>query len=276
MHRAFLYLFGKFWRGLLFTFLLFIIAYFLNNDNFSIISFLFCVTYVSTQFFSSKIVKKILAFIFTPWWRGLILILIIFSLALILDDEYILLLSFFAALICLIYQLTQIKTSVVILNSILMLAIIFISLFGLCVKVMFPSQQRIKQSYSSIYEDKDEIENITGIELPDFEIVDYDLDESKGFNFEFTKNCNIEFETLPDQQIFHTLDSAWKIADTEKINQNEQINYQGSESKFTCWQRDSNSYTFYKEFLYSEGKDHFFKLVFVKGSKKSKLSYGTF
>ena len=102
------------------------------------------------------------------------------------------------------------------------------------------------------------------------------MDESKGFNFEFTKNCNIEFETLPDQQIFHTLDSACKIADTEKINQNAQINYRGSEGKFTCWQRDSNTYIFYKEFLYSEGKDHFFKLVFVKGSKKGKLSYGTF
>jgi len=276
MHSAFLYLFGKFWRGLLFTFLLFILAYLLNNDNFSIFSFLYGLTYISTQFFSLKIVKKILAFIFTPWWRGLIIILTLFSLALFLDDEYILLLSFIAALICLIYQFTRNKTGVVVLNSVIMLVIIFISLFGLCIKVMFPSQQRIKQSYSSKYEDKDEIENITGIELPDFDIVDSDLDESKGFNFEFTKNCNIEFEALPDQQIFHILDSACKITDTEKINPNAQLNYRGSEGKFTCWQRDSNTYTFYKEFLYSEGKDHFFKLVFVKGSKKGKLSYGTF
>lgn len=276
MHRAFLYLFGNFWRGLLFTILLFIIAYFLNNDNFSIFSFLYGVTYTSTQLFSSIIVKKILAFIFTPWWRGLILILIIFTLALFMDDEYLLLLSFFAALICLIYQLTKIKTSAVILNSVIMLAIIFISLFGLCIKAMFPSTHRIKQSYSSIYEDKDEIENITRIELPDFDIVDSDFDESKGFNFEFTKNCNIEFETLPNQQIFNTIDSACKLDKTVNINPNAQIIYLKSEDKFTYWQRDSNTYTFYKEFLFSEGKNHFFKLVFVKGSKKGKLSYGTF
>ena len=57
MHKAFLYLFGNFWRGLLFTTLLFILAYLLNNDNFSIISFLYGVTYTFTQLFSSIIVK---------------------------------------------------------------------------------------------------------------------------------------------------------------------------------------------------------------------------
>ena len=128
----------------------------------------------------------------------------------------------------------------------------------------------------SKYEDKDEIENITGIELPDFDIVDSDLDESKGFNFEFTKNCNIEFETLPEQQIFNTLDSICKIPIPEKVDPNTKQYYQGVEGKFACWQRDSNTYTFNKEYLYTEGKDHFFRLVLVKGSKKGKLSYGTF
>jgi len=276
MKNAFNYLFGGFWRGSLFCILINLFAYFEKNEGMESIAFLYTLVFIFTQMFTSKIVKKIIAFIFNPWWRCLILILILLGLALYFDDEYILFLVFILSIISMFYQLGKYKISIIIINTIIMLAIVILSFLGLCIKAIFPSQHRIKYQYSSKYEDQDEIEAIIGVELPDFDIIKSKLDESKGFNYEFTKTCEIEFEEQIEPDFFLLLDSLCNLNTPDKIDPDSKTFYRGVEGVFHCWLKDSNTYIFNKDYMFTESKNHFFKLKLNKGSKKAELSYGTF
>jgi hypothetical protein len=277
MKNAFNYLFGGFWRGALFCILINLFAYFEKNEGMESIAFLYTLVFIFTQMFTSKIVKKIMAFIFNPWWRCLILILTLLGLALYFDDEYILFLVFILSIISMFYHMGKHKISIIAINTIIMFAIVILSFLGLCIKAMFPSHHRIKYKYSSKYEDQDEIEAIVGVELPNFDIIKSKLDESKGFNYEFTKTCNIEFEEQPDLKFYQILDSFCTLPIPDKIeNKSTSFFYHGVESDLSCWNKDSNTYTFNKDFMFTNEKDHFFKLKITKGSKKAELSYGTF
>jgi len=277
MKNAFNYLFGGFWRGSLFCILINLFAYFEKNEGMESIAFLYTLVFIFTQMFTSKIVKKIIAFIFNPWWRCLILILTLLGLALYFDDEYILFLVFILSIISMFYHMGKHKISVIAINTIIMFAIVILSFLGLCIKAIFPSQHRIKYQYSSKYEDQDEIEAIIGVELPDFDIIKSKLDESKGFNYEFTKTCDIEFEEQPDLKFYQILDSFCTLPIPDKIeNKSTSLFYQGVEGVFHCWLKDSNTYIFNKDYMFTESKNHFFKLKLNKGSKKAELSYGTF
>jgi hypothetical protein len=62
----------------------------------------------------------------------------------------------------------------------------------------------------------------------------------------------------------------------DKINPDSKTFYQGVEGVFHCWIKDSNTYIFNKDYMFTDEKNHFFELKITKGSKKAELSYGTF
>ena len=69
----------------------------------------------------------------------------------------------------------------------------------------FPDPSDVQDEYASLYENKEKIESITGITIPDFTV-----DSSKISNisqFEFTSEAVLRFKTLPNEKTFRYLDS---------------------------------------------------------------------
>jgi hypothetical protein len=118
------------------------------------------------------------------------------------------------------------------------------------------------------YTDSDTIEEMTGVELPEFRVIDSRMKQVSRFDFEQTGGADIEFLEMPDEAFFRILDS--KLNDGGK-NQEE---IEGE------WTRNGNQYTY--SLMPMGGKsdfvreDGYFFLYINKNSRKASMTYGNY
>jgi hypothetical protein len=276
MRTIFNFLFVNFWTGLLFLILHCLICDYVQNVWMTAFSFFAISTYAFCQVKKIELVRKLAFFLFNPWWKNLIIIVLLVSAGLYFNNLTCFVLAFPLSVVSLFYQFINNKLWIGIVNLILMLAISLLSLFAMTLESINPSPKRVQNHYASTYEDEDEIEDITGVDIPDFEIITTNVEDSKSRKYEFTKTCEIEFEETLKPEFFHILDSLCNLNTPDKIDPDSKTFFQGVEGVFHCWLKDSNTYMFNKDYMFTDEKNHFFELKITKGSKKAELSYGTF
>jgi hypothetical protein len=276
MRTIFNFLFINFWTGLLFLILHCLICDLAQNVGMAAFSFFAILTYAFYQVKKIELVRKLAFYLYNPWWKNLIIIVLLVSAGLYFNNLTCFVLAFPLSVVSLFYQFIRNKLWIGIVNAILMFAVSLLSLFAMTFESINPSPKRVQSYYASSYEDLGDIEDIIGLELPEFEIISSKVDESKGREYEFTKTCEIEFEEQIEPDFFLLLDSLCNLNTPDKLNPNSKTFYQGVEGKFHCWNKDSNTYIFNKDYMFTDEKDQFFKLKITKGSKKAELSYGTF
>lgn len=112
------------------------------------------------------------------------------------------------------------------------------------------------------FTDEDRIERITGVRLPDMDIVEYDKDKS-GFTGDYSDRLLLEFEKIPSEGAYQTLDS---LIETGK----------------TGWRMNDSVYVFSATWGNgmptpkgeSEDEDRTFSISFKKGSKRATINSG--
>lgn len=118
------------------------------------------------------------------------------------------------------------------------------------------------------YTDSDMIEDMTGVKIPEFRVIDSRMKEVSSFDFEQTGGADIEFLNVSDEAFFRILDS--KIKNGGK-------NKEGIEGK---WSRNGNQYTY--SLMPMGGKsdfvreDGYFFLYIDKNSRKASMTYGNY
>jgi hypothetical protein len=118
------------------------------------------------------------------------------------------------------------------------------------------------------YTDSDTIEEMTGVELPEFRVIDSKMKQVSSFDFEQTGGADIEFLEVPDEAFFRILDS--KLNDGGK-------NKEEIEGE---WTRNGNKYTY--SLMPMGGKsdfvreDGYFFLYIDKYSRKASMTYGNY
>ena len=111
------------------------------------------------------------------------------------------------------------------------------------------------------FTDEDRIERITGVRLPDMEIVEYKQGKSR---MDYSDRILVEFERIPSVEIYQTLDS---LIETGK----------------TGWRMNDSAYVFSATWGNgrpapkgeNEDDDKSFSISFVKGSKRATINSST-
>lgn len=112
------------------------------------------------------------------------------------------------------------------------------------------------------FTNEDRIERITGVRLPDMDIVEYNKGKS-GFTGDYSDRLLLEFEKIPSEGVYQTLDS---LIETGK----------------TGWRMNDSVYVFSVAWGNgmlapkgeSEDEDRSFSISFKKGSKKATINSG--
>lgn len=112
------------------------------------------------------------------------------------------------------------------------------------------------------FADEDRIERITGVRFPDIEIIEYN-EGKRGFTGDYSDRLIVEFEELPSEKVYQTLDSL-------------------IESGKTGWRKNEDAYVFSATWGNgmpapkgeSEDEDRSFSIYFKKGSKKATINSG--
>ena len=110
------------------------------------------------------------------------------------------------------------------------------------------------------FTNEDRIERITGVRLPDMDIVEYNKGKS-GFTGDYSDRLLLEFEKIPSEGVYQTLDS---LIETGK----------------TGWRMNDSVYVFSVAWGNgmlapkgeSEDEDRSFSISFKKGSKKATIN----
>ena len=112
------------------------------------------------------------------------------------------------------------------------------------------------------FTDNDKIERITGVRFPDMEIIEYS-EGKRGFTGDYSDRLIVEFEEVPAEKVYQTLDS---LVDTGK----------------TGWRMNDSAYVFSATWGNgmlapkgeSDNEDRSFGISFSKGSKKAMIHSG--
>jgi hypothetical protein len=112
------------------------------------------------------------------------------------------------------------------------------------------------QYYSKCYT-REDIKNITDVEIPEFEVIDFYFRQNY---FRDEIRHTIEFKTIPDDNFFYKLDSIC-AASQDYVDDG-------------YWYKDENEYGFrFPEYRYRYDPDLFY-LTITKGSKQAWIMYG--
>jgi len=106
------------------------------------------------------------------------------------------------------------------------------------------------------------IERITGVRVPEFKITNTVKGE-RGFNGDYEDQIDLEFKSMPSEELFKEIDKMIATGDTE-------------------WKRDGDRYSF--SLIWGngrptplgerEGDDCMFSIIITRGDKKGEIVYG--
>ena len=143
----------------------------------------------------------------------------------------------------------------------------------------FPDPSDVHDDYASVYENKEKIESISGISIPEFTVDSSKLTHFSQFDFEFTSKAFLKFKTLPDEKTFRHLDSLCGLYTNPTIDTTEAGSPQ-PEPVNTFWSKEKNVYHFS---LYGSTQDKklhseeaFFSLTINRNSRIGEVRYGSY
>lgn len=223
--------------------------------------------------------NKLYTYCFDKWWIIPLFSLTLIGLSFIFDSIWFVIIGILLVTIAVIYQFVKKGWKVGCLSGLTMLAIIALSAVWIFFQ-LFPSPGKVHKQYSKRYENRTKIQRILGVEIPKFRIVDSQLKNLNGSDFEFEVQTTIEFKTLPDNKLFKMLDSIIIIPIPQEPNANSSFFYYGLENIYHCWSKDGDTYKyerntdFGEKFLHS--KDAYFNFEIIRGSKTAEIVYGNY
>jgi hypothetical protein len=143
----------------------------------------------------------------------------------------------------------------------------------------FPDPSDVHEDYASVYENREKIESITGISIPDFTVDSSKITYMSQFDFEFTSEAVLRFKTLPDEKTFRYLDSLCELY-TEPTVDTTVTGPPQPEPVNTFWSKEKDAYHFSlygnteDKKLHSE--DAFFSMTINRNSRIAKVRYGNY
>jgi hypothetical protein len=143
----------------------------------------------------------------------------------------------------------------------------------------FPDPSDVHDDYASVYENRERIESITGISIPDFTVDSSKITYMSQFDFEFTSEAVLRFKTLPDEKTFRYLDSLCELY-TEPTVDTTVTGPPEPDPINTFWSKEKDAYHFSlygnteDKKLHSE--DAFFSMTITRNSRIAKLRYGNY
>lgn len=161
----------------------------------------------------------------------------------------------------------------------LMVTVLLTLLLGMSM-AYFPNPFDVHEDYAARYENREKIESITGISIPEFTVESSKITHIGQFDFEFTTDAVLKFKTLPSEKTFRYLDSICELEVLDSVDTSSKIFAPGIESYYPCWSKEKNKYQFsivsdlLKVRLHKE--DAFFTLTLEKNSPYAELRYGNY
>lgn len=144
----------------------------------------------------------------------------------------------------------------------------------------FRGPKGIHRAHAKYYEKRNNIENIVGVKLPRYKVVESEIKVGQSFDSEFTVGATLKFRKPLDDAFFQKLDSIILLPVPEKFDYDSSYFYYTLDGKQPCWIKEGDSYRyirhtdFGKELLHST--DAFFYLTVTKGSDQASLTYGNY
>ena len=143
----------------------------------------------------------------------------------------------------------------------------------------FPEASDVHDDYASYYENREKIESITGISIPEFTVDSSKIIHVSQFDFEYTTEAFLKFKTLPDEKTFRYLDSLCKLYTAPTVDTTvtgppppEPVN--------TFWSKEKYGYHFSLIGNTQDKKLHseqaFFSLTINRNSRIAEVRYGSY
>ncbi|MEI8045797.1 MAG: hypothetical protein WCI92_00355 [Bacteroidota bacterium] len=224
--------------------------------------------------------KKIFLYCFDKWWILPLFSAMLFALFFFFDEIWLLLAGFLFITASVIYQLINKRWKLGCLTGAIMIVYLCLSIVWFILQFIFPNENIIHHRYAKRYENRKEIQNIIGVEIPKFKVVDSRLIYMHGIDFEFEVQSKIEFETFPDDNLFGELDSICRLQVPQEPNKSSSFFYYSLECIGRCWEKNGNEYKYSRETDFGEkflhSTDAYFYFTITKGSKTAKIRYGNY
>ncbi|NLA49278.1 MAG: hypothetical protein GX876_07420, partial [Bacteroidales bacterium] len=151
--------------------------------------------------------KQSLSYCIEKWWILPLISAMAVALSFLFESEWLLISGLLLLLASVIIQLIRKRWKLGCLTGLLVFVYILISVLWV-IKVSFaPNRERVHRQFARKYENRKEIQKITGIEIPGFEVVESRMLHMRPADFEFETVCTIKFEKPLGEDLFRTLDS---------------------------------------------------------------------
>jgi hypothetical protein len=156
---------------------------------------------------------------------------------------------------------------------------VFLLLIWAISQAYFPEPYDVHNNYASLYENRERIESITGISIPEFTVDSSKITHISQFDFEFTTEADLTFKTLPDAKTFRYLDSLCELYTPPSVDTTV-TGPQQPEPVNIYWSKEKDTYHFSlygnteDKKLHSE--DAFFSLTIKKNSRIAEMRYGNY
>jgi hypothetical protein len=219
--------------------------------------------------------KKI--YLFDKWWILPLLSAILFSLFFLFENMWLLLVSLLVIIVSIISLFIKRRPKLGCLTGIILFVYLGLSTVWIVSEILFPD---IHHKYAKRYENRRKIQNIIGVKIPRFEVVDSRLIYLKEFDFEFKVEAKIEFKTAPDDDFFLKLDEICALPIPQEPDINSSFFYYSLEHVSKCWSKHGNEYRYVRttdlggKLLHST--DAYFYFTITKGSKTAEIVYGNY
>lgn len=225
-------------------------------------------------------IQNTITFLFRKSWTTLLMALILGVLFYFTYSGWIIFLSVLYFITAAIFHLIG-KRWIGLLASIVSLIFsAFLLLIWGIELVLSEGPSGVGKHHSSYYENKENIESIIGISLPEFTIDNSEITHMSQFDFEVTSEAVLKFKTLPSDKTFQYLDSICKLEVPDSVDASSKIFVPGLESYYNPWSKEKNEYQFsiigdpLKKYLHKE--DAFFTLTLEKNSQYARVRYGNY
>ena len=219
------------------------------------------------------------AILFRHSWITVLLALILPALYLLTFSGWVILLNFgyfFPAAIIHYKGKRWIGFIASLLSLMVTVFLTFLMVIGMA---YFPEPSDVHDDFASRYENREEIESITGISIPEFTVDSSKITHISQFDFEFTSEAVIRFKTPIGNKTFQYLDSLCEQYTPPSVDTIQDGNPQPEPTNI-YWSKEKNAYHF-SLFGYTESKklhseDAFFSLTIKNNSPIAELRYGNY
>lgn len=144
---------------------------------------------------------------------------------------------------------------------------------------LFPEPSDVHEDYASIYENREKIESITGIIIPEFKVQSSKITHMGQFDFEFTSEAVLKFKSPINKKTFQYLDSLCKLYTPPSVDTTQDGSLQ-PEPINTFWSKEKDTYHFSlfgnTELKKLHHENAFFSLTIKKNTPYAELRYGNY